>query len=109
MTTQKNENKKMRAKKNQTLLPKEAKHEKKVTKDEKAEKKQSRQEKKQQKKAIRRVIPIWLKLLILIVLCLFALLIGLIVGFSILGDGSPLDVLRIETWQHIIDIVLGEG
>ncbi|WP_208590756.1 DNA-directed RNA polymerase subunit beta [Gracilibacillus suaedae] len=70
-------------------------------------KKEKRADKKKQKekKYVRRIIPIWAKVLIIVVLSLFALMIGLIVGFSILGDGSPLDALKWETWQHIIDFV----
>lgn len=75
----------------------------------KNKKKQEKQEKriaqKKEKEYVRRIVPIWLKVLIVIVLSLFALMIGLIVGFSIFGDGNPLDVLKWETWQHIIDFV----
>ncbi|MGP4038872.1 DNA-directed RNA polymerase subunit beta [Gracilibacillus sp. D59] len=73
------------------------------TKSEKrAEKKKQKQK---EKKYIRRVVPIWAKVLIVVVSSLFALMIGLIVGFSMLGDGHPIDVLKWETWQHIIDFV----
>ncbi|GAE92483.1 hypothetical protein JCM21714_1487 [Gracilibacillus boraciitolerans JCM 21714] len=75
-------------------------------------KKEKRAEKKKQnkeeKKYLRRVVPVWLKILIVVVLSLFALMIGLIIGFSTLGDGRPLDVLRWDTWQHIIDFVRTE-
>ncbi|WP_163580493.1 DNA-directed RNA polymerase subunit beta [Gracilibacillus saliphilus] len=88
--TNKNTNKANEQKKAQTQTKKEKRADKK---------------KQQEKKYVRRLIPIWAKVLIIIVLSLFALMIGLIVGFSILGDGSPLDVLKWETWQHIIDFV----
>lgn len=43
---------------------------------------------------------------LLIVTCLFlSIILGLMVGYSVLGDGSPLDVLKIETWKHIYDLV----
>ncbi|SFM16123.1 DNA-directed RNA polymerase subunit beta [Gracilibacillus orientalis] len=65
-------------------------------------------EKQKEKKYVRRLIPIWAKVLIIVLLSLFALMVGLIIGFSILGDGSPLDVLKWGTWQHIIDFVKEE-
>lgn len=71
----------------------------------KQEKKETRRARKKEKQYVRRIVPIWLKVLIVIVLSLFALMIGLIVGFSVFGDGNPLDVLKWETWQHIIDFV----
>ncbi|WP_018930764.1 DNA-directed RNA polymerase subunit beta [Gracilibacillus lacisalsi] len=86
--------------KNTTKADEQKKAQTQTKKEKRADKK-----KQQEKKYVRRLIPIWAKVLIIIVLSLFALMIGLIVGFSILGDGSPLDVLKWETWQHIIDFV----
>ncbi|MDX8047613.1 DNA-directed RNA polymerase subunit beta [Gracilibacillus sp. S3-1-1] len=60
------------------------------------------------KKYVRRLIPVWAKVLIVVVLSLFALMLGLIIGFSVLGDGDALDVLRLETWQHIWDFIDGK-
>ncbi|WP_240189876.1 DNA-directed RNA polymerase subunit beta [Bacillus sp. P14.5] len=28
------------------------------------------------------------------------------IGYGVIGDGKPMDVLDKSTWQHIIDIVL---
>ncbi|QGH36324.1 DNA-directed RNA polymerase subunit beta [Gracilibacillus salitolerans] len=74
----------------------------KTNKEKRADRKKQKQE---ERKYVRRLIPIWAKVMIVVLLSLFALMIGLIIGFSILGDGSPLDVLKWETWQHIIDYV----
>ncbi|UOQ50269.1 DNA-directed RNA polymerase subunit beta [Gracilibacillus caseinilyticus] len=93
--------------KNEMKTP-ESNQEKKQKNEKRAEvKEKQKQEELQEKEKryVRRLIPIWAKLLIFLVLSSFALLIGLIVGFSILGDGSPLDVLKWETWQHIIDFI----
>lgn len=71
-------------------------------------KKEETYREKRQKKLTRprlRVFPIWLRVVVVLILIVAALVIGLMVGFSVIGDGSPTDVLRGDTWQHIIDIV----
>lgn len=55
-----------------------------------------------------RIFPIWLRIIIVIILAIFALVGGLMIGYGIIGDGNPIDVLKVETWQHIIDIVIKE-
>jgi cobalamin biosynthesis Mg chelatase CobN len=61
------------------------------------------------KKAPRvRVFPIWLRILIFLALTLLALIAGLMIGYGIIGDGNPIDILKVETWRHIIDIVVKE-
>ncbi|MCG5102691.1 DNA-directed RNA polymerase subunit beta [Oceanobacillus alkalisoli] len=55
-----------------------------------------------------RVFPIWLRIIIVIILAIFALVAGLMIGFGIIGDGNPIDALKVETWRHIIDIVIKE-
>ncbi|WP_338147130.1 DNA-directed RNA polymerase subunit beta [Geobacillus stearothermophilus] len=52
-----------------------------------------------------RLIPIWLRLVIVTVLMAICLAAGAVVGYSAIGDGKPLDVFRPSTWKHIIDIV----
>ncbi|MFD1020119.1 DNA-directed RNA polymerase subunit beta [Thalassobacillus hwangdonensis] len=69
-----------------------------------AKKAEKKQRKKQKIKA-RRVIPIWLRVILVLLFCAAALLGGLMVGYGIIGDGKPMDALEWETWQHIIDIV----
>ncbi|WP_163539670.1 DNA-directed RNA polymerase subunit beta [Gracilibacillus sp. YIM 98692] len=75
------------------------------TEEEKEEKKRRKRSRKEEKTYVRRLVPVWLKIIIILVLSLLSLLIGMMIGFSVLGDGHPLDVLRVETWKHIIDIV----
>ncbi|MDV6378252.1 DNA-directed RNA polymerase subunit beta [Sporosarcina sp. GW1-11] len=55
-----------------------------------------------------RLIPIWLRLLILLVLMASAAALGAVIGFSVIGDGSAGDVFQKETWQHIFDIMNGK-
>lgn len=80
---------------------------KKMTRESRAEE-ETKQTKKRGPAARVRVFPIWLRLLVLLALLLFALVAGVMIGFGILGDGTPLDALKVETWQHIIDIVVKE-
>ena len=55
-----------------------------------------------------RLIPIWLRIIIVILLFLTAVIVGLIVGYSVIGDGAASDVLKWETWQHLLDIINGK-
>ncbi|MGD6870865.1 DNA-directed RNA polymerase subunit beta [Sutcliffiella horikoshii] len=52
-----------------------------------------------------RLIPIWLRILILLAAIAIAAVAGAMVGYGVLGGGNPLDVLEKETWQHIFDLV----
>lgn len=64
--------------------------------------------KKRKKKARVRIFPIWLRIIIVLILAAFALASGLMIGYGVMGDGNPIDALKVETWQHIIDIVIKE-
>lgn len=83
------------------LLKEETHEEKEVVSEEK--------EKKFRSKGIEKVrvrkFPIWLRLIVIFVLSIISLVLGLMVGYGVLGDGNPIDALKIDTWQHIIDIV----
>lgn len=73
-------------------------------------KQRSRQKSKKQKrtkKPIRRIFPIWLRLIVIFLLAIFALILGMIIGFSVLGDGNPLDVLSFDFWRYVLDIING--
>lgn len=85
-----------------------------VGQEQEQEEKSSRkaQRKKQQKEKSlwrtlprRRIFPIWLRIVVVLIFSAAALVAGLMVGYGVVGDGNPIDALRIETWQHIIDIV----
>ncbi|GGE28195.1 hypothetical protein GCM10011391_03390 [Pullulanibacillus camelliae] len=52
-----------------------------------------------------RLIPIWLRLVLLVVLSVIALCVGAMIGYGVIGKGNPLDVFHFETWKHIRDIV----
>lgn len=55
-----------------------------------------------------RIIPIWLRILLVIAGCLFAVLLGLTIGYAIIGEGSFGEIFKISTWTHMIDLVLKE-
>ena len=55
-----------------------------------------------------RLFPIWLRIVIVIALITLAAVLGVMVGFGVIGDGKPTDALKWETWQHILDIMSGK-
>ena len=55
-----------------------------------------------------RLFPIWLRVIIILALLFVAVVAGLTVGYSMLGDGDSSEVLKWSTWQHLIDIIKGK-
>lgn len=55
-----------------------------------------------------RLIPIWLRVVLVLILVVVAAVVGTMVGFSVIGEGKAMDVLKPETWQHIFDIMNGK-
>lgn len=55
-----------------------------------------------------RLFPIWLRVIIILALLFVAAYAGLIIGYSVLGDGLSSDVFKWSTWQHLIDIIKGK-
>lgn len=55
-----------------------------------------------------RLFPVWLRILLVIVLLVVAAMAGLIIGYSIIGDGNASDAMKASTWQHIFDIIEGK-
>lgn len=52
-----------------------------------------------------RLIPIWLRVVLLVIFTGVFLVAGAAVGYGLLGNGNPGDVLKGSTWTHIIDLV----
>lgn len=71
----------------------------------KAQKKKQKEERKN-KIPRSRIFPIWLRMIVILLLAVSALVAGLMIGYGVIGDGNPTDVLKKETWQHIIDLVI---
>ena len=55
-----------------------------------------------------RLIPIWLRVILVVVLFAGVAILGLQLGYSYIGDGDIKDVLKKETWTHILDIKDGK-
>ncbi|MED3623894.1 DNA-directed RNA polymerase subunit beta [Neobacillus thermocopriae] len=52
-----------------------------------------------------RLLPIWLRLVLLVVFTVISLMAGAAVGYGVIGDGKVTDVFKTSTWTHIIDLV----
>jgi len=52
-----------------------------------------------------RLIPIWLRVILVLFAITISVLSGIIVGYSVIGDGNPMDALSKSTWTHIVDLV----
>ncbi|MGM0830715.1 MAG: DNA-directed RNA polymerase subunit beta [Bacillota bacterium] len=73
----------------------------------KAEKKAKQKDESKPARWVRiRMLPIWLRILLFILLLAGSLVLGAVIGFAGIGDGKAADVFKAETWQHIIDIVM---
>ena len=55
-----------------------------------------------------RLIPIWLRIVIILALVVVAAVLGAMVGYSVMGEGKAMDVFKPATWQHIFDIMNGK-
>ncbi|MHA6259010.1 DNA-directed RNA polymerase subunit beta [Sporosarcina sp. CAU 1771] len=55
-----------------------------------------------------RMIPIWLRVVLVALLLAGAIALGVTVGYGYLGDGNPADALKKDTWIHILDIIQGK-
>ncbi len=56
-------------------------------------------------RTIGRIAWMTFKILIIPVLCLLALVTGLAVGYTMLGDRPLSEVFDISTWKHMYDLV----
>lgn len=55
-----------------------------------------------------RILPIWLRILLVVILFVGAIALGVTIGYGYMGDGNPADALKKETWVHILDIMNGK-
>ncbi len=68
--------------------------------------KSAAKEAKSPKERIRvRLIPIWLRIIIVIVLLAICIIGGAAFGYGVIGEGNATDIFKKETWSHIIDLV----
>ncbi|CAM3833723.1 DNA-directed RNA polymerase subunit beta [Mesobacillus thioparans] len=60
----------------------------------------------EKRKRIRvRLIPIWLRIIIVILLLASSIVLGAMFGYAIMGNGKAKDVFEKSTWTHIVDLV----
>lgn len=55
-----------------------------------------------------RILPIYVRVILVILLLIVAAVLGAVIGFSILGDGAASDIFQKDTWAHIFDIMSGK-
>lgn len=72
---------------------------------ERAERNQEKSKEKESRRPKFRLIPIWLRLLIVTLLLVVSMTIGLMVGYGVIGDGKASDILKISTWNHLVDLI----
>ncbi|ULT56844.1 DNA-directed RNA polymerase subunit beta [Neobacillus drentensis] len=75
------------------------------TKAEKPKKTEAAPAPKNDKRVRTRLIPIWLRLVLLLASILICVMAGATVGYGVLGGGNVGDVFKESTWTHIIDLV----
>jgi hypothetical protein len=52
-----------------------------------------------------RLIPIWLRVIMIIALIFVSMTLGAAIGYGVLGDGKASDVFKPSTWTHLRDLV----
>ncbi len=70
------------------------------------EKKVNRRERRKRERI--RLIPIWLRLIIILFLLIISLVAGLMFGYGVIGDGNPIDAVNPKVWTHIYDMITGK-
>ena len=54
-----------------------------------------------------RLLPIWLRIILVLLLFIVVAAIGVVFGYSVIGEGESGDALKWSTWEHILDIING--
>ncbi len=62
-------------------------------------------EKKSMRKIRIRLIPIWLRLVLIAILVTISVMSGIAVGYGVIGDGKVSEAFDKSTWQHLVDLV----
>lgn len=76
------------------------------TREQVKEERHKQTEGKARRKRIRvRIIPIWLRIIIVAVLIFLSTIAGAAVGYGVMGEGNAKDIFKKSTWTHIIDLV----
>ncbi|SDI46394.1 DNA-directed RNA polymerase subunit beta [Natribacillus halophilus] len=60
-----------------------------------------------QKEYRTRLIPMWMRLLIVLFLLIVSMTSGLVIGYSVIGEGEGLQILHWDTWQQLYQYISG--
>jgi Mn2+/Fe2+ NRAMP family transporter len=52
-----------------------------------------------------RILPIWLRIIIVAVLIFLSVIAGAAVGYGVVGNGEAKDIFKKSTWTHIVDLI----
>ncbi|KOP71853.1 DNA-directed RNA polymerase subunit beta [Cytobacillus solani] len=52
-----------------------------------------------------RILPIWLRIIIVAALIFLSLIAGAAVGYGVIGNGEAKDIFKKSTWTHIVDLI----
>ena len=89
-------------------VPKRQAGQKETVEKESGGRQQHKEEQKENKLPRYRVFPIWLRIVLVAMLCGLALMLGLMFGYGVIGDGNPREALELDTWRRIWNIITGE-
>ena len=71
---------------------------------------QSKEQKEEPRMKIRiRIFPIWLRIIVVALLVSIAFVVGSMIGYGVIGNGKPTDILQKSTWTSIVDLVNKEN
>ena len=69
-------------------------------------KKEKKKELREKPKRVRvRLIPIWLRIIIVIALFALSIVLGAAFGYGVMGGGEAKDIFEKSTWTHIVDLI----
>ncbi|AIE61522.1 DNA-directed RNA polymerase subunit beta [Bacillus methanolicus] len=74
----------------------------------KAKHEQHEQTKEKRKRIRVRLIPIWLRVIIVALLIVVSAIAGAMVGYGVLGNGKVIEVFQKSTWTNIYDLIYKE-
>ncbi|RBP94520.1 DNA-directed RNA polymerase subunit beta [Cytobacillus firmus] len=52
-----------------------------------------------------RLIPIWLRIIIVVLLIFLSVTAGAAVGYGVIGGGEVKDIFTKSTWMHIVELI----
>lgn len=79
-----------------------------MRKEEDKKKKEVKQPQTTKEILLARLLATGIKVIVFLVVILFVAIVGLMIGYGVIGDGNPVDALNWATWQHMLDIINGK-